>query len=144
MIATISPAASNVEETLSTLRYARQARMIINNAKVNEDTNAKLIRELKAEVEKLKAAQMNTKDMEPETVKLFKQEIETLKMQLKQQEKEMAEAHRLIGTFRMVLQKVVEEGQLEVSDTLIDDNNSAIRYKIMRMLKPIAIASGVK
>ncbi|MBN3290487.1 KIF14 protein, partial [Polypterus senegalus] len=94
MIATISPAASNVEETLSTLRYARQARMIINNAKVNEDTNAKLIRELKAEVEKLKAAQMNTKDMEPETVKLFKQEIETLKMQLKQQEKEMAEAHR--------------------------------------------------
>ncbi|XP_039604239.1 otoferlin isoform X6 [Polypterus senegalus] len=35
--------------------------------------------------------------------------------------------NRLIGTFRMVLQKVVEEGQLEVSDTLIDDNNSAIR-----------------
>nr|XP_015203273.1 PREDICTED: otoferlin isoform X3 [Lepisosteus oculatus] len=35
--------------------------------------------------------------------------------------------NRLIGTFRMVLQKVVEEAQLEVSDTLIDDNNTAIR-----------------
>ncbi|KAG8535083.1 hypothetical protein GDO81_029480, partial [Engystomops pustulosus] len=35
--------------------------------------------------------------------------------------------NRLIGTFRMVLQKVVEEAQLEVTDTLIDDNNSAIR-----------------
>ncbi|PKU34347.1 otofhypothetical protein [Limosa lapponica baueri] len=38
--------------------------------------------------------------------------------------------HRLIGTFRMVLQKVVEEGQVEVTDTLIDDNNSAIQTSI--------------
>jgi len=44
MIATISPAASNAEETLSTLRYAKQACSIINMAKVNEDVNAKLIR----------------------------------------------------------------------------------------------------
>lgn len=44
MIATLSPAGSNVEESLSTLRYAQQARTIINVAKVNEDTNAKLIR----------------------------------------------------------------------------------------------------
>lgn len=44
MIATVSPADSNVEESLSTLRYAQQARTIINLAKVNEDTNAKLIR----------------------------------------------------------------------------------------------------
>ncbi|XP_076129182.1 otoferlin isoform X2 [Alosa pseudoharengus] len=38
--------------------------------------------------------------------------------------------NRLIGTFRMVLQKVVEEGQLEVSDTLIDDNNTAIQTAV--------------
>lgn len=44
MIATLSPATSNVDESLSTLRYAQQARLIINIAKVNEDTNAKLIR----------------------------------------------------------------------------------------------------
>lgn len=44
MIATVSPAASSVEETLSTLRYAKQACSIINIAKVNEDVNAKLIR----------------------------------------------------------------------------------------------------
>lgn len=30
----------------------------------------------------------------------------------------------------MVLQKVVEEGQLEVTDTLIDDNNAAIRVNV--------------
>lgn len=44
MIATLSPAGSNVEESLSTLRYAQQARTIINVAMVNEDTSAKLIR----------------------------------------------------------------------------------------------------
>ncbi|XP_044306243.1 otoferlin [Varanus komodoensis] len=39
-------------------------------------------------------------------------------------------SNRLIGTFQMVLQKVVEEGRLEVTDTLIDDNNSAIQTSI--------------
>ncbi|XP_016380391.1 kinesin-like protein KIF14 [Sinocyclocheilus rhinocerous] len=94
MIATLSPAASNMDESLSTLRYAQQARMIINIAKVNEDTNAKLIRELKAEVEKLRAAQMSSQGIEPEKMRLFQQEITSLKTKLSQQELEMAEAHR--------------------------------------------------
>ncbi|XP_027487861.1 otoferlin-like, partial [Corapipo altera] len=36
----------------------------------------------------------------------------------------------LLGTFRMVLQEVVQEGQLEVTDTLIDDNNSATQASL--------------
>ncbi|KAF9242944.1 hypothetical protein BU15DRAFT_86709 [Melanogaster broomeanus] len=47
MIAAISPA--DYEETLSTLRYADQAKKIKNKAVVNEDPNAKLVRELKEE-----------------------------------------------------------------------------------------------
>ncbi|XP_066468090.1 otoferlin isoform X4 [Tiliqua scincoides] len=39
-------------------------------------------------------------------------------------------SNRLIGTFQMVLQKVVEEKLLEVTDTLIDDNNAAIRTSV--------------
>ncbi|KAI4530843.1 hypothetical protein MG293_018701 [Ovis ammon polii] len=54
MIATISPAADNYEETLSTLRYADRAKRIVNHAVVNEDPNAKVIRELREEVEKLR------------------------------------------------------------------------------------------
>ncbi|XP_076874076.1 otoferlin isoform X6 [Brachyhypopomus gauderio] len=38
--------------------------------------------------------------------------------------------NRLIGTFCMVLQKVVEEGHLEVTDTLTDDNNTAIQTSV--------------
>ncbi|XP_077441325.1 kinesin-like protein KIF14 isoform X2 [Vanacampus margaritifer] len=94
MIATLSPAGSNVEESLSTLRYAQQARTIINVAKVNEDTNAKLIRELKAEVDKLRAAQTSIRGIEPERVRLFQQEITALKNKLCQQEREMVEANR--------------------------------------------------
>ena len=55
MMATISPAADNYEETLSTLRYADRAKKIVNHAVINEDPNAKIIRELRAEVESLKA-----------------------------------------------------------------------------------------
>ncbi|KAM9062592.1 otoferlin isoform 5-T5 [Sarcophilus harrisii] len=39
-------------------------------------------------------------------------------------------SNKIIGTFRMVLQQVVEEGYLEVTDTLIDDNNSTIKTSI--------------
>ncbi|XP_040583928.1 kinesin-like protein KIF13A isoform X2 [Lepeophtheirus salmonis] len=54
MVATISPAADNYEETLSTLRYADRAKRIVNHAVVNEDPNARIIRELRAEVDALK------------------------------------------------------------------------------------------
>ncbi|XP_070494506.1 kinesin-like protein KIF13A isoform X4 [Chironomus tepperi] len=54
MVATISPSADNYEETLSTLRYADRAKRIVNHAVINEDPNARIIRELRKEVEMLK------------------------------------------------------------------------------------------
>ncbi|KAM4037168.1 kinesin-like protein KIF1C [Anomaloglossus baeobatrachus] len=54
MIAALSPADINYEETLSTLRYADRAKQIKCNAIINEDPNAKLIRELKEEVARLR------------------------------------------------------------------------------------------
>uniref|UniRef100_A0A8C6LPW7 Otoferlin n=1 Tax=Nothobranchius furzeri TaxID=105023 RepID=A0A8C6LPW7_NOTFU len=39
-------------------------------------------------------------------------------------------SNRLIGTFCMVLQKVAEEGHLELTDTLIDDNNTSIKTNV--------------
>uniref|UniRef100_A0A8C6YRE8 Kinesin motor domain-containing protein n=1 Tax=Nothoprocta perdicaria TaxID=30464 RepID=A0A8C6YRE8_NOTPE len=54
MIATISPASSSYNETMSTLRYASNAKNIINKPRVNEDANVKLIRELREEIDRLK------------------------------------------------------------------------------------------
>ncbi|KAL3979689.1 centrosomal protein [Sarotherodon galilaeus] len=39
-------------------------------------------------------------------------------------------SNRLLGTFCMVLQKVAEEGHLELTDTLIDDNNTSIKTNV--------------
>ena len=55
MIATISPADVNHNETLSTLRYANRAKNIINKPTVNEDANVKLIRELREEIDRMRA-----------------------------------------------------------------------------------------
>lgn len=55
MLATVSPSSENYDETLSTLRYAHQARSIVNEAKVNEDPNIALIRDLRAEVDAMRA-----------------------------------------------------------------------------------------
>ncbi|KAM3624298.1 uncharacterized protein V6R79_021774 [Siganus canaliculatus] len=55
MIATVSPADVNYGETLSTLRYANRAKNIINKPTINEDGNVRLIRELRAEIARLKA-----------------------------------------------------------------------------------------
>ncbi|KAJ3052105.1 hypothetical protein HK102_011937, partial [Quaeritorhiza haematococci] len=55
MLAAISPADLNYDETLSTLRYASQAKKIVNKAVVNEDANVKLMRELQDEVRALRA-----------------------------------------------------------------------------------------
>lgn len=54
MIAALSPADINYDETLSTLRYADRAKQIVCKAVVNEDPNARLIRELKEEVVRLR------------------------------------------------------------------------------------------
>ncbi|PIO37184.1 hypothetical protein AB205_0213890 [Aquarana catesbeiana] len=59
MIATVSPASSSYNETISTLRYASNAKNIINKPRVNEDTNVKLIRELREEINRLKAMLRN-------------------------------------------------------------------------------------
>jgi hypothetical protein len=54
MIAAISPADINIDETLSTLRYANSAKNIKTKATVNVDPIDKLIQSLRAEIGRLK------------------------------------------------------------------------------------------
>merc|ERR1719410_2148024 len=55
MIACISPAADNYDETLSTLRYANRAKNIKNKPKINEDPKDALLKEYQDEIKKLRA-----------------------------------------------------------------------------------------
>ncbi|KAJ3211409.1 Kinesin-like protein kif3b [Entophlyctis luteolus] len=56
MIATLSPASYNYEETLSTLRYANRAKNIKNKPKINEDPKDAMLREYQDEINKLRQA----------------------------------------------------------------------------------------
>jgi len=54
MIAAISPADYNYDETLGTLRYASRAKNIINKPKINEDPKDTLLKEYLNEIKKLR------------------------------------------------------------------------------------------
>ncbi|XP_072543181.1 kinesin-like protein KIF13B isoform X1 [Salminus brasiliensis] len=78
MVATVSPAADNYDETLSTLRYADRAKSIVNHAVVNEDPNARIIRELREEVEKLREQLTKAESMKAPELKERLEESEKL------------------------------------------------------------------
>ncbi|XP_063071378.1 kinesin-like protein KIF17 [Engraulis encrasicolus] len=54
MVACLSPAADNYEESLSTLRYANRAKSIQNRPRINEDPKDALLREYQEEIKQLR------------------------------------------------------------------------------------------
>lgn len=54
MIAAISPADYNFEETLTTLRYASRAKNIKNKPRVNQDPKDALLKQYEEEIKKLR------------------------------------------------------------------------------------------
>lgn len=107
MLATISPASLHLDETLATLRYACQARTIVNRVKVNEDPHDRQIRELRAEVERLQVLQQDydrqkrnsiagaqaTRTIIIET-SVDESEVDALRQQLAETEQELVQAQR--------------------------------------------------
>ncbi|EQC31811.1 hypothetical protein SDRG_10600 [Saprolegnia diclina VS20] len=67
MVAAISPADYNFDETLSTLRYANRAKNIKNKPTVNEDPKDAKLREYKNEIEQLKLLLAQQKAITPDT-----------------------------------------------------------------------------
>lgn len=65
MIAAISPANYNYDETLSTLRYASRAKFIKNKPRINEDPKDTQLREMSEEIKKLKAMLEGKMPLEP-------------------------------------------------------------------------------
>jgi kinesin family protein 3/17 len=54
MVACLSPADNNYDETLSTLRYANRAKNIQNKPMINEDPKDTMLREYQEEIKKLR------------------------------------------------------------------------------------------
>ena len=108
MVATVSPAADNYEETLSTLRYADRAKRIVNHAIVNEDPNARMIRELKEEVAnlrellKISGQTGDLRDRLTESEKLIKEMTQTWEEKLRKTELIHQERQQALEKMEMV------------------------------------------
>ncbi|XP_019522260.1 PREDICTED: kinesin-like protein KIF17 isoform X3 [Hipposideros armiger] len=66
MVACLSPADNNYDETLSTLRYANRAKNIKNKPRINEDPKDALLREYQEEIKRLK--EMVAQQMSPSSL----------------------------------------------------------------------------
>ncbi|ESO83151.1 hypothetical protein LOTGIDRAFT_133948, partial [Lottia gigantea] len=100
MIATISPAGDNYEETLSTLRYADRAKRIVNHAVVNEDPNARIIRDLREELEMLRNQLRDAQSMQAPDLKDRLQESEHLMKEMTKTWEEKLKETDMIHTQR--------------------------------------------
>ncbi|KAH7888140.1 hypothetical protein F5I97DRAFT_2014620, partial [Phlebopus sp. FC_14] len=116
MIAAISPA--DYEETLSTLRYADQAKKIKNKAVVNEDPNAKLVRELKEELELLRARVASSSGEDT-----FDPKVPPEKQKVTYQTKD--------GKIKTVTKAELQE-QMETSEKLMQSLNETWEQKLAR------------
>eukprot|EP00036_Acanthoecidae_sp_10tr_P019566 CAMPEP_0206302004 /NCGR_PEP_ID=MMETSP0106_2-20121207/8501_1 /ASSEMBLY_ACC=CAM_ASM_000206 /TAXON_ID=81532 /ORGANISM="Acanthoeca-like sp., Strain 10tr" /LENGTH=1711 /DNA_ID=CAMNT_0053732761 /DNA_START=15 /DNA_END=5147 /DNA_ORIENTATION=- len=126
MVATISPAADNYEETLSTLRYADRAKQIVNHAVINEDPNERIIRELREEVEKLKLSLGVTTEVKNAA------DVAKLREALNENESLMAELNMTWEEKLETANKLLEERERALSEMGIHVAGSAIAVDITK------------
>ncbi|CAF1331130.1 unnamed protein product [Adineta ricciae] len=117
MIAAISPAHDNYEETLSTLRYANRAKNIKNKPHINEDPRDAQMRILQEEINRLKQELLDAGNMNRETQSFssdgrgsqikYDEEIEKEKERLRTEfEREAAELRRQCEEERLTNQEL--------------------------------------
>ncbi|KAL1490469.1 hypothetical protein ABEB36_013157 [Hypothenemus hampei] len=124
MLATISPSSSHLDETLSTLRYACQARTIVNRATINESPHDRLIRELRSEVERLRALRRNFEQRSSYSQSSSfndtnNSEIDEIKTKLSETEQQLLEA-----------QEIWEQRFMESRQNQIRELAEAEKYKV--------------
>jgi hypothetical protein len=119
MIACVSPADDNYDETLSTLRYANRAKNIQNRPRINQDPKDAMLREYQKEIERL--SQMIDQQKPTQFVRVKSEsEIEQEKMQL---QKEYEEKIRQ-------LQREVEKEQATNAKATVEMENLRRAYEV--------------
>ncbi|KAM5236685.1 kinesin-like protein KIF11 [Ctenodactylus gundi] len=120
IIATISPASLNLEETLSTLEYAHRAKNILNKPEVNQKLTKKaLIKEYTEEIERLKRDLAAAR--EKNGVYISEENFRAMNGKLTAQEEQIVELIEKIGA--------VEEELNRVSELFMDKKNELDQCK---------------
>lgn len=146
MIAALSPADINFDETLSTLRYADRAKQIKNVAVVNEDANEKLIRELKEEVERLRAlatghAPRSNPDIDNLTAQARKEAEEQAAKEMLQYKEQLAESQKLIEQLNKSWEQKIKEADAVENERrkMLEDMGLAMTEEQLRFPQLINI-----
>ncbi|XP_045710524.1 kinesin-like protein KIF11 isoform X3 [Phyllostomus hastatus] len=120
IIATISPASLNLEETLSTLEYAHRAKNILNKPEVNQKLTKKaLIKEYTEEIERLKRDLAAAR--EKNGVYISEENFRVMNGKLTVQEEQIVELTEKIGA--------LEEELSRVSELFMDNKNELDQCK---------------
>ncbi|XP_029465778.1 kinesin-like protein KIF11 [Rhinatrema bivittatum] len=118
IIATVSPASINMEETLSTLEYAHRAKNIMNKPEVNQKlTKRALIKEYTEEIERLKRDLAASR--EKNGVYLSTENYDLMYGKLASQEEQIADYTERISAMEDELKRVTElftESKKELDD----------------------------
>jgi len=148
MIATVSPSELNYNESLSTLRYASNAKQIVNTVKINEDPNDKLIRILKNEIETLKSQLKVRGSDTPYTSDELKtlsdalaQREELIREKDKSWEQKLAESKRINEQMQEQLKK--EQEQLRKEKLEFSQRLESIHVERENMLKEMETLKSV-
>lgn len=125
MVANVGPASYNVEETLTTLRYANRAKNIKNKPRVNEDPKDALLREFQEEIARLKA-QLEKLEIEKRAIVEDHSLVAEEKMRLlKEKEKKMEDLRREKDAAEMLGAKIkaMESKLLVGGKNIVDHTN---------------------
>ncbi|KAG6866932.1 hypothetical protein C0991_003848 [Blastosporella zonata] len=140
IVATISPARSNVEETLSTLDYAIRAKSIKNKPELNQRTTRNsLIKDYVAEIERLKADLVAAREKngiffseETWNQMIAEQELQKTELQEAQKQVEIVEG-QMRGVREEFEQSIgllkIREGELKDTRRKLDDTEVALGKK---------------
>jgi len=117
MIAAVSPADYNYDETLSTLRYAARAKSIKNKPIINEDPKDALLREYEEEIKKLKEMLKNLSEGKGIDTSLVKKASNQLSDEIMFED-----------SISSLVQRIEKKGKKVM---IIDENDNAVEQDLM-------------
>ena len=125
LIATVSPCSSSYSQTLSTLKYADNAKQVINKVKVNENSDEDIIASLRLEIDELKRKLATTVDTDA---------LAALKEEIAQRERLFAEMSmswedKLAESDRMIEEMKTREESLreQLNQTILEADGAEQR-----------------
>lgn len=134
MLAAISPADYNYEETVGTLKYAYRAKSIANAVVRNEDMSERLIKDLKNEIEQLKlqmaAAAAAAVSSTAGTIVIVDPELET-------KLRNMEEEQRNNWEERERLSRALEEERNQNMNTAVSSMMAGVKQQKVQRMKNI-------